>query len=77
MAPNVNQSDSGNVRFIVKQWIDGLKDDKKYNCLHGLKAFEVIVSKRNSYTSFDGLSIDINVLVQSVEKGDFPHISMI
>lgn len=73
MAPNMNQSNSAKVMFIVNQWIDGLKQEGKYVCLIGLKLFKVILSKseRNSYTSFDVLSNDINVLVQSTEKGNY------
>lgn len=76
MATNVNQSHSGKEMHILNQWIGGLKEEEKYNCLNDVEDFKIIVakSKRQSYTSFEELSDDINILVQNTENGKYSRL---
>lgn len=72
MERNVSQSKSAKIMLITKQWIDGLNDEEKYNCLNHLKDFKVIKtkskSKSNTY-AFEDLSADIEILVQNAKNG--------
>lgn len=66
----MNQSNSAKEMHILNQWIDGLKEEEKFNCLNDLKDFKIIVSKskRNIYTSFDEVSKDIRRLAKLAKK---------
>lgn len=71
MVSNMNQSSSAKEMHILNQWIGGLEEEEKFNCLNDLKDFKIIVSKskRNIYTSFDAFSSDIDLLVRYTENG--------
>lgn len=67
MERNVNQSESAKITFIIKQWIDGVNEEEKFNYLNNLTDFKNLSTK--SYSSFDKFSADIDILVRSAENG--------
>lgn len=71
MVSNVSQSSSSKEMRILNQWIDGLKEEEKFDCLNNVKEFKIIASKskRNIYTSFGEFSSDIDILVRNAGKG--------
>lgn len=63
----VNQSKSAKIGYIIKQWIDGLNEEMKFNCLHRLSDFRRLLSKR--YARFDEFLDDLDILIHNTENG--------
>lgn len=64
---------------ILNQWIDWLKEKKKYDCLKDMKDFMELLykSQHKMYTSFGEFSSDIDILIRNAERGKWLCLSLL